>query len=137
MSAAAEPSTTATKLSKEEEIAQLQARLKELAPDDSAIVKSKVKLDAPDKFGGQQTKLAGFLLQIRTYLDHYEANFPTDYKKVIFLGTRLTDQALIWYEPILQDHYLNGDEAQDFTKKILHSVKEFAERSHPCLRRTG
>ena len=35
------------------------------------LPKKKVKIEAPDKFGGQQDRLQGFLLQMRTYIDYY------------------------------------------------------------------
>ena len=71
--------------------------------------KKNVKIEVPDKFGDQQDKLQGFLLQIRTYLDYCPESFPTETDKVIFTETCLKDRALTWYEPVLQDWYGHGD----------------------------
>jgi hypothetical protein len=89
--------------------------------------RKRVKLSAPKEFNGQQAALAGFLIQMQTYFDFYKDQFASEYEKVTYAGTRLTDKALTWYEPILKDHYENGDEASDFTKKVLNSYTEFTK----------
>ncbi|KAJ4349063.1 hypothetical protein N0V85_009727 [Neurospora sp. IMI 360204] len=87
------------------------------------LPKKNVKIEAPDKFGGQQDRLQGFLLQIRTYLDYYPESFPTETDKVIFTGTRLKDRALTWYEPVLQDWYSHGDRAKESTKQLMTNLQ--------------
>ncbi|KAK1777264.1 hypothetical protein QBC45DRAFT_470067 [Copromyces sp. CBS 386.78] len=111
--------------------AQLQAGTKTtgaaLEDDTPSKDKKKVKLPVPQEFDGQQAALAGFLIQMQTYFYFNEEKFASESEKVAFAGTRLSDRALTWYEPIIKDFYEHGDKASDFTKKIMEDYTEFTD----------
>jgi hypothetical protein len=87
----------------------------------------KAKLDAPTKYGGEKEGLAGFLTQVKAYLQYYPDKFRDEAAKVTFVASRLEGKALRWFEPTMKDRLDNQDEddREDFTTKVFGQYAEF------------
>ena len=62
---------------------------------------------------------------MQIYFDFYDDQFASKYEKITYANIRFVNKALLQYEPILKDHYENGENAAETTKKILGSYYEF------------
>ncbi|KAK4095903.1 hypothetical protein N658DRAFT_437244, partial [Parathielavia hyrcaniae] len=102
-------------------IATLQAKIAELEKD-AAIhqslinevsskiddaEKAKLKIEAPDKFHGEQEDLSRFLTEMSSYIEHYEVRFPDEDTKTRYAASRLGGRAARWFEPTLKDYVKN------------------------------
>ena len=110
------------------ELAATQAELAKakVAAGGMDPAKVKVKLEQPDKYGGDRDILLGWITAIRNYIDHNSHQFATEESKTRYAATRFKDQALKWFAGTLDD-YLKGVDRQPFTKKVFENYSEFEE----------
>jgi hypothetical protein len=87
----------------------------------------KVKLEQPEKFGGDPAKLGGFLIEMANYHEHHDEMFEDEESKTRYAATRLKDDALVWFEHTMEDFLENEKEDWDpFTKKVFSDYDDFA-----------
>ena len=65
------------------------------------------------------------------YLQYYLEKFGDEKSKVVFVASRLEEQALRWFEPTLKDFLANpdnndADERKDFTNTVFKRYTTFA-----------
>ena len=88
---------------------------------------TKVKLEQPEKFGGDPAKLGGFLIEVANYHEHHDEMFEDEESKTRYAATRLKDEALVWFEPTMEDFLKNEEKDWDaLTKKVFSDYDDFA-----------
>ncbi|KAH6579713.1 hypothetical protein BASA60_003172, partial [Batrachochytrium salamandrivorans] len=60
------------------------------------------KAALPDKFDGTRRHFRGFINQLELVFQLQDQRYDTDRKKIATLGTLLTDKALSWYNPYIE-----------------------------------
>ncbi|KAH9264030.1 hypothetical protein BASA83_012501 [Batrachochytrium salamandrivorans] len=60
------------------------------------------KAALPDKFDGSRRHFRGFMNQLELVFQLQDQRYDTDRKKIATLGTLLTDKALAWYNPYIE-----------------------------------
>ncbi|KAH9264814.1 hypothetical protein BASA83_011714 [Batrachochytrium salamandrivorans] len=60
------------------------------------------KAALPDKFDGTRRHFRGFINQLELVFQLQDKRYDTDRKKIATLGTLLTDKALSWYNPYIE-----------------------------------
>lgn len=86
--------------------------------------KGKVKLEQPEKYGGDRETLPRWITAMRNYIDHNSHQFITDESKTRYAATRLKDKALMWFSGT-PDDFLKGAAHEPFTAKVFGDYSEF------------
>ena len=68
--------------------------------------KTKLKIEAPEKFDGKREDLLRFLTEVLSYIEYYKARFLNEDTKTWYIASRLTRQAVRWFEPTLKDYII-------------------------------
>ena len=70
-----------------------------------------------------------------SYIEHYEARFPTDDVKTRYAASRLTGQAARWFEPTLRDYIINETKNQrSFTRTVFDDYDDFEKELRKVFR---
>ncbi|KAH6565699.1 hypothetical protein BASA60_009836, partial [Batrachochytrium salamandrivorans] len=93
----------------EEIVASLTDRLRSLELENQALQQGirpenirEPKAALPDKFDGTRRHFRGFINQLELVFQLQDKRYDTDRKKIATLGTLLTDKALSWYNPYIE-----------------------------------
>ena len=84
---------------------------------------------SPKPYGGTKGEdLEGFLVQARVHIKWYQSSLPDEHQKVMAISQYLTNQALIWMTPILQNFLSNTPgTANEITTRIFGDYAQFEE----------
>ena len=63
-----------------------------------------IKMETPQPFSGEKTKLKGFLVQLNLYLTFHAQRFASSTERVLYAITLLKGEALNWIEGFTQDY---------------------------------
>jgi hypothetical protein len=63
-----------------------------------------LKPSAPEKFDGNARKLQMFLTTMNTFFSYYPTQFRHHFSKVHYAAGRLTDNAALWFEPVMRNY---------------------------------
>ena len=102
----------------------LLARIEQL--ESQQIIKA-VKPKAPEPYDGTKGTLQGFLTKLRAYHLFHQGSFSTDTAKVIHAATRLTANALAWFEPIWRDYLEHVNSVEDMGEEASRIFQRYTE----------
>ena len=108
--------------------ATLQLLLARINQLESQQLAKAVKPRAPESYDGTKETLQGFLTQLCAYHTFYPGSFSTETSKVLYAATRLSGNALAWFEPIWRDylgHVNDVEEMGEEASKIFQRYSEF------------
>jgi hypothetical protein len=94
-----------------------------------------VKIEHPASYGGERSKLKGFLVQVDLYLSFYSTRFNSDTERVLYVVTLLKGEALNWIEGFVVDYMKHANPKgqcttamQQGTIEIFGTYKGFVKR---------
>ncbi|EED14715.1 conserved hypothetical protein [Talaromyces stipitatus ATCC 10500] len=112
---------------KDDQVEQLEAQVLALGNKNDGkptAGSNKVKMPKPINFDSTQSKLKSFLVNMDMHLNANK--ITSDKEKVIFVASCLTDEAVDWMQPMLDDYYnSDANEWDELTKTIFRSYKNF------------
>jgi Domain of unknown function (DUF4939) len=74
-----------------------------------------LKINAPDKYGGERSKLKGFLIQVDLYFTFNSTRFKSETERVLYVVSRLERDALNWIEGFVVDYMSHTNRAGQVT----------------------
>jgi hypothetical protein len=87
----------------------------------------KPKMPVPRRFDGNKQEVRGFIAQLKAYTTYYDDGFPTNTDEVLFAGNLLTEKALAWFQPYLEDFNNNAkDQQKTLTLRLFESLDNFS-----------
>ncbi|PTB47429.1 hypothetical protein M431DRAFT_102261, partial [Trichoderma harzianum CBS 226.95] len=63
-----------------------------------------IKLTKPEPFDRDPRKIDKFFSELSTYFGYFPHTLRDDEDRVIFAGSRLTEDAETWFRPIMQNY---------------------------------
>lgn len=83
-----------------------------------------IKMNAPEPYGGERSKLKGFLVQLDLYLAFHSSRFSSDTERVLFVVTLLKGEALNWIEGFVVDYMKYKSASGSVTKTMQRGTQE-------------
>ncbi|MBN6742953.1 DUF4939 domain-containing protein [Acidithiobacillus sp. MC6.1] len=74
-----------------------------------------LKINAPEKYGGESSKLKGFLIQVDLYFTFNSTRFKSETERVLYVVSLLERDALNWIEGFVVDYMAHTNKAGQVT----------------------
>jgi hypothetical protein len=94
-------------------------------PPATGAIHKELKIQLPDTFHRERSKLKHFLMQVDLYIGFNMARFASDTEKVLWIATLLRGPALQWIQGYVEDYLHNNNEGRVTTAMSKDTIMIF------------